>query len=74
MISFRVDSFDFLTVQETLNSLLQHHSLKASILWFSIFFIREMENGPKPEVEVVWRSTKAKEEYLRRDKSGGIFK
>ena len=26
------------------------------------------------EVEVVWRSTEAKEEYLRRDKSGGIFK
>ena len=33
-----------------------------------------MENGPRPEVEVIWRSTEAEEEYSRRDKSGGIFK
>ena len=74
LISLRIDCFDLLAVQGTLKSLLQHHSSKASILWFSVFFIREMENGPRPEVEVVWRSTEAKEEYLRRDKSGGIFK
>ena len=74
LISFRIDWLDLLAVQGTLKSFLQHHSSKASILWFSVFFIREMENGPRPEVEVVWRSTEAKEEYLRRDKSGGIFK
>ena len=39
LISFRMDMFDFLAVQGTLKSLLQHHSLKASILWFSAFFI-----------------------------------
>ena len=32
LISFRMDWFDLLAVQETLRSLLQHHSSKASIL------------------------------------------
>ena len=32
LISFRIDSFDLLAVQGTLKCLLQHHSLKASIL------------------------------------------
>ena len=39
LISFRIDWFDLLTVQETLKSLLQHHSSKASILRCSDFFI-----------------------------------
>ena len=39
LISFRIDWFDFLAVQRTLKSLLQHHSLKASILQCSAFFI-----------------------------------
>ena len=38
LISFRMDWLDFLAVQGTLKSLLQHHSLKASILWHSSFF------------------------------------
>ena len=38
LISFRMDWFD-LAIQGTLKSLLQHHSLKASILWRSAFFI-----------------------------------
>ena len=33
LISFRMDRLDLLAVQGTLNSLLQHHSAKASILW-----------------------------------------
>ena len=37
LISFRVDWFELLAVQETLKSLLQHHSLKASILCLSAF-------------------------------------
>ena len=37
LISFRMDQFDFLSVQTTLKSLLQHHSLKASILRCSAF-------------------------------------
>ena len=39
LISFRVDWLDLLAVQRTLKSLLQHHSLKASILLCSAFFI-----------------------------------
>ena len=39
LIAFRVDWFDLLAVQETVKSLLQHHSSKASILWLSAFFM-----------------------------------
>ena len=38
LISFRMDWLDFLAVQGTLRSLLQHHSSKASILRCSAFF------------------------------------
>ena len=38
LISFRIDSLDLLAVQETLKSLLQHHSSKPSILRHSAFF------------------------------------
>ena len=37
LISFRMDWLELLAVQETLKSLLQHHSSKASILWCSAF-------------------------------------
>ena len=37
LISFRIDWFD-LAVQEIIKSLLQHHNLKASVLWHSVFF------------------------------------
>ena len=33
LMSFTIDWFDFLAVQGTLKSFLQHHSSKASILW-----------------------------------------
>ena len=39
LICLRIDWLDLLAVQETLKSLLQHHSSKASILWCSVFFI-----------------------------------
>ena len=38
LISFRIHWFELLAVQGTLKSLLQHHSLKASIIWPSAFF------------------------------------
>ena len=38
LISLKIDWFDFLAVQGTFMSLLQHHSSKASILWHSAFF------------------------------------
>ena len=39
LISFRMDCLDLLAVQQTLKSLLQHHSSKASILLHLAFFI-----------------------------------
>ena len=39
LIFFRIDWFDLLAVQVTLKSLLQHHSLRGSILQRSVFFI-----------------------------------
>ena len=39
LVSFRMDLSDLLAVQETLKSLLQHHTSKPSILWSSAFFI-----------------------------------
>ena len=44
LISFRIDWLDFLAVQEILKSLLQHHSLKASILQCSVFFIVQLSH------------------------------
>ena len=44
LISFRIDLFDFLAVQGTLKSLLQHHSLKTSILWHSAFFMVQLSH------------------------------
>ena len=43
LISFRIDWFDLLAVQKTLKSL-QHHSLKASILWHSAFFMVQLSH------------------------------
>ena len=44
LISFRMDWFDLLAVQETLKHLIQHHSLKASILRHSAFFMVELSH------------------------------
>uniref|UniRef100_A0AC11ER05 Uncharacterized protein n=1 Tax=Ovis aries TaxID=9940 RepID=A0AC11ER05_SHEEP len=44
LISFRIDWFDFLAVQGTLKSLLQRHSLKASVLRCSAFFIVQLSD------------------------------
>ena len=39
LIPLRINWFDLLAVQGTLKSLLQHNSSKASILWYSVFFM-----------------------------------
>ena len=44
LISFRIDWLDLLAVQGTVKSLLQHHSLKASILQYSAFFIVQLSH------------------------------
>ena len=44
LISFRIDWFDFLAVQGTLKSLLQHHSSKGSVLQHSAFFMVQLSH------------------------------
>ena len=44
LISFGIDWLDLLSVQETLKSLLQHHSSKAPILRCSAFFIVQLSH------------------------------
>ena len=45
LVSFRIHWFDFLAVQGTLKSLLQHHSSKASILQCSAFFMVQLSHS-----------------------------
>ena len=44
LISFRIDWLDLLAVHRTLKSLLQHHSLKESILQCSAFFMVQLSH------------------------------
>ena len=44
LISFSIHWFDFFAVQGTLKSLLQHHSLKASIFRRSAFFMVQLSH------------------------------
>ena len=53
LISFRMDWLDLLAVQGTLKSLLQHHSSKASILWFSAFFLVQLSHPYMTTVKII---------------------
>ena len=57
LITFKIDWFDLLAVQGTLKSLLQHHSLKTSVL-ISDFFIVQLSQYPRqmerPEPWLYW--------------------
>ena len=44
LISFRIDWLDFLAIQGTLKSLLQHHNSKASIPQHSAFFMVQLSH------------------------------
>ena len=44
LFSFRIDWFDLTAIQGTLKNLLQHHSLKASILRCSAFFMVQLSH------------------------------
>ena len=44
LLSFKVDWFDLLAAQDTLKSLLQHHNIKASILWHSAFLMVQLSH------------------------------
>ena len=53
LTSFKMDWFDLLAVQWTLNSPLQYRSSKASILWYSAFFIVQ----PLTSIHDYWKKT-----------------
>ena len=44
LISFRIDWFDLLAVQGTLQSLVQHHNSKATVLWHSAFLMDQLSH------------------------------
>ena len=44
LISFKIDWFYLLAIQETLKSLFQHHSSRASVLWPSAFFMVQLSH------------------------------
>ena len=44
LISFKIDWLDLLEVQGILNSLIQHHNSKTSVLWCSAFFMVQFSN------------------------------
>ena len=52
-ISIRMDWFGLLALRGTLNSLLQHHSLKASILWHSPFFMVQLSYLYMPTGKII---------------------
>ena len=60
LISFRMDWLDLLAVQGTLNSILQHHSSEASILWCSDFLLTSIQdywkNHSLDYVALCWQS------------------
>ena len=64
LISFSIDWFD-LAAQGTLKSILQHHSSKASIIWFSAFFMIQLstslldywKNHSFDHMDLCWQSS-----------------
>ena len=44
LISFRIDWFDLLPFQGTLKNLLQHYSLRSSIVWHSVLFMVQLSH------------------------------
>ena len=42
LIFFRIDWFDLFAIKRTLKGVLQHHSLKAPIIWCSAFFMVQL--------------------------------
>ena len=58
LISFRIDWFYLLAVQETLESLLQHHNSKTSILWHTAFFMTQLSHPYMTPGEIIALTTR----------------
>ena len=63
LISFRSDWFDLAAVQGTLKSLFQHHSLKASILWWSAFLMVQFSHPYTTTGKTIAVTIQSKDEY-----------
>ena len=63
LISFRMDWLDLLAVQGTLKSLFQHHSLKASILWWSAFLMVQFSHPYTTTGKTIALTIQSKDEY-----------
>ena len=53
LIPLRIDWFDLCEVQVTLKSLLQHHSLTASVLWHSAFIMVQLSHPYMTTVKTI---------------------
>ena len=62
LISFRIDWFDVLAVEETLKSLFQHHNLKASVLQYSAFFMVQLSHQQPLNADDTTLMAESKEE------------
>ena len=71
LISFRMDWLDLLAIQGTLKNLLQHHSLKASVLQSSAFFTvptltsihDHWKNHSLDQMDLCWQSNVSAFQY-----------
>ena len=69
LISFRIHQFDLLVIQGILKSLLQCHSLKASILWHSAFFTVQLSH---PYMNTYYGGSNGKEYACNAGELGSI--
>ena len=71
LISFRIDWFYLLGVQETLKSLFQHRNSKASIHWHSAFFASLVAHLVKnqPAMQETWVASLGWEDPLEKGKA-----
>jgi len=72
LISFRIDWFDLLTVQGILKSLLQHYSLKESILQCSAFFI-DIHSKTFLVLRAQWKTKSTRNETSWRENPASVF-
>ena len=54
LISLKIDWFDLFALQGTLRSVLQHHSLKASVLWCFAFFADQLSQPYVTSGRTIW--------------------
>ena len=72
LISFRMDWLDLLAVQGTLKSLLQHHSLTASVLQHSAFFIVQLSQGMAKKRKAKHKTNKKPKNNVSKNRNSAL--